>query len=89
MLSSLNLGVKKQKYFLSSSNMLLDKKTVLKIWLNPGLNLAIVRGTGPRSLKEKTYFLYQRKSNEEILKGLASEETSLGKWITKMWIYLS
>ena len=49
MLSSLNLGVKTQKYFVSSSDMFLDKKTVLKIWLNPGLNLAIVRGTGPSS----------------------------------------
>ena len=28
MLSSLNLGVKKQKYFVSSSNMFLDKKTI-------------------------------------------------------------
>ena len=29
--------------------MFLDKKTVLKIWPNPGLNLTVVRGTGPRS----------------------------------------
>ena len=35
MLSSLNLGVKTQKYIVSSSNMFLDKKTLLKIWLNP------------------------------------------------------
>ena len=27
--------------------MLLDEKTVLEIWLNPGLNLTIFRGTGP------------------------------------------
>ena len=27
--------------------MFLDKKTLLKIWLNPGLNLTICRGTGP------------------------------------------
>ena len=47
MLSSLNLGVKTQKYFVSSSNMFLDKKTLLKIWLNPGLNLTIFRGTEP------------------------------------------
>ena len=46
MLSSLNLGVKTEKYFVSSSNMFLDKKTLLKIWLNPGLNLTIFRGTG-------------------------------------------
>ena len=38
MLSSLNLGVKTETYFVSSSNMFLDKKTLLKIWLNPGLN---------------------------------------------------
>ena len=47
MLSSLNLEVKAQKYFVSSSNFFLDKKTLLKIWLNPGLNLTIFRGTGP------------------------------------------
>ena len=35
MLSSLNRGVKTQKYFVSSSNIFLDKKTLLKIWLNP------------------------------------------------------
>ena len=49
MLSSLNLGVKTQKYFVSSSNMFLDKKTLLKIGLNPGLNLTIIRGTGASS----------------------------------------
>ena len=27
--------------------MFLDKKTRLKIWLNPGLNLTIFQGTGP------------------------------------------
>ena len=30
--------------------MFLDEKTVLEIWLNPGLNLTIFRGTGPWSL---------------------------------------
>ena len=29
--------------------MFLDKKTGLKIWLNPGLNLTIFGGTGPRT----------------------------------------
>ena len=28
--------------------MFLDKKTLLKIWLNPGLNLTIIRGIRPR-----------------------------------------
>ena len=49
MLSSLSLGVKARKYFVSSSDIFLDKKTLLKIWLNPGLNLTIFRGTRPRS----------------------------------------
>ena len=46
--------------------MFLDKKTLLKIWLNPGLNLTIFRGTGPwaynlhfdvsnETQKERTY----------------------------------
>ena len=41
MLSSLNRGVKTQKYFVSSSNIFLDKKTLLKVWLNPGI---LIRG---------------------------------------------
>ena len=47
MLSSLNLRVETQKYFVSLSNMFLDKKTWLKIWLNPGFNLTLFRETGP------------------------------------------
>ena len=31
--------------------MFSDEKTVLKIWLNVGLNLTIFRGTGPRFTK--------------------------------------
>ena len=47
MLSLLYLGVKAQQYIFSSSRMSLDKKTLLKTRLNPGLNLTIFRGTGP------------------------------------------
>ena len=47
MLSSPNLGVKTQKYFVSSSNIFLDKETLLKIWLNPRFNLTIFPGTEP------------------------------------------
>ena len=39
-----------QHYFVSLSYMFLDKKTVLKIWLNLGLSLIIFRGTGPRGV---------------------------------------
>ena len=46
MLSPLSLGVKTKQYFVCSSNVFLDKKTVLKIWINPGLNVTIFRGTG-------------------------------------------
>ena len=42
MLSSLNFEVKTQQYFVSSSDMFLEKITLLKIWLNPALNLAIL-----------------------------------------------
>ena len=45
-LSFLYLGVKAQQYFVSLSDMFIDKKTLLKIWLNPGLNLNIFLGTG-------------------------------------------
>ena len=41
------LGVKTQHHFVSSSYMFLDKKTLLRIWINLGLNLTIFRGTGP------------------------------------------
>ena len=40
-LSSLSLEVKALQYFVSSSDLLLDKKTLVKISLNPGLNLTI------------------------------------------------
>ena len=40
--------VKAQQYFVSSSYMFLDYKTLLTIWLDPGLNLIIFRGTGHR-----------------------------------------
>ena len=45
-LSFLYLGVKAQPYFVSLSDMFIDKKTLLKIWLNPGLNLNIFLRTG-------------------------------------------
>ena len=38
-------GVKIQQYFVSPSCMFLDRKTLHKVGLNPGLNLTIVRGT--------------------------------------------
>ena len=41
MLSLLYLEVKAQQYFVASSYMFLDEKTLLEIWLNPGLNLTI------------------------------------------------
>ena len=46
-LSSLNLEVKTPQYFVSSRDPFLDKKTLLKIRVNPGLNLTMFRGTGP------------------------------------------
>ena len=49
MLSLLYLGVKAGQYFVSSSHMFLDKKTLLQIWHNPGLKLTIFRGTGSRT----------------------------------------
>ena len=42
------IEVKAQQYFVSSRYMFWDKNTLLKIWLNPGLNLTKFRGTGPR-----------------------------------------
>ena len=42
---------KAQQYFVSSSNMFLNKETLLKIGLNPGLNLSVFQGTGPRAIR--------------------------------------
>ena len=49
MLSLLYLVVNAQQYFVTSSCMFLDEKTVLEIWLNPGLNLTIFQGIGRRA----------------------------------------
>ena len=46
-LSLLYHRVMAQQYFVSSSFMFLDAKTLLKIWLNPELILIIFRGNGP------------------------------------------
>ena len=48
MLLLLYLVVKAQQYIVTLSCMFLDEKTMLEIWLNPGLNLTIFRGTRPR-----------------------------------------
>ena len=56
MLSLPYLGVKAQEYFVSSSCMFLDQKTLIKIYLNPGLNLTIFRGTGLMAGLFKTGF---------------------------------
>ena len=47
MLSLLYHGVEIQQHFVNSSCMFLANKTLLTIWLNPGLNLTIFQGTGP------------------------------------------
>ena len=47
MLSLLYLGVHAEQYFANWSCMFLDTKNLLKIWLNPGLNSTIFRGTRP------------------------------------------
>ena len=52
--------VERHNWFVSSEGMFLDKKTLLKIWLNPGLNWTIFRGTGTRALGKK--YLTQTKS---------------------------
>ena len=70
MLSSLNLGVKTQQYFMSSSDMFVGKKTLLEIWLNPGLNLIIFWGTGLSSLSvflEIKMVIHVERSDSQLL----------------------
>ena len=50
MLSLLNLGVKVKQYFVCSRCIFLDKKTLLKIWPNPGLSPGRGRGGGEEGL---------------------------------------
>ena len=50
MLSLLHLLVKAQWCFVTSSCLFLDEKTVIEVWFNPGLNLTIFPGTGPKGL---------------------------------------
>ena len=58
MLLLLYLVVKTKQYIVTLSCMFLDEKTVLEIWLNPGLNLTIFRRTGPRCERVKVMFSF-------------------------------
>ena len=55
-----------QQYFLSSSCMFLGKKTLFKIWLNPGLNLPIFPRTRPRSIGSLSN--YEEDHNDDFKK---------------------
>ena len=52
MLLLLYLVVKIKQYIVTSNCMFLDEKTMLEIWLNPGLNSIIFRGIGPWSVMQ-------------------------------------
>ena len=53
-LSSYCIAEKKAKqYFVSLSCTFLYRKFLLKVWLKPGLNLTVLRGTGPGEKKKK------------------------------------
>ena len=47
--------IKAQQCLVSSCYVFLDKKTLLKIWLNPGLNLTIFRGNGRSDRLQKLF----------------------------------
>ena len=50
--------------------MFLDEKTVLEIWVNPGLNLTIFRGTGPlRTQLQKNSQTIDKLNDIEELRG--------------------
>ena len=79
------LVVKTQQYFVTSSCMFLDEKTVLEIWLNPGLNLTIFREPGPElhrkpNLKKWIFVIlgvpsaYQQKRIKELNSTLHREQ---------------
>ena len=64
MLSLLYLLVKAQQYFVTSSCLFLDEKTVLEVWLNPRLNLTIFPGTRPKGL----VMIMAKKNNYDKIK---------------------
>ena len=47
--------------------MFLDKKILLKIWLNLGLNLTIFQETGPRTLAPDTTAIYSTKNSWQVM----------------------
>ena len=59
MLSLLYLGVKAQQHFVSLSCMFLEKKTLVKTWLIPGVKLTILLSRnssfGPKDTKTVLY----------------------------------
>ena len=57
-LSILFFEVETQQHFVSSINMFLDKKTMLKIWLNPRLNLIIGRSRNRAQISQCYNFQY-------------------------------
>ena len=59
------VNLKAQQHFVTSSCMFLDKKTMLEIWLNPGLNLTIFQGTRPRKFYFWNYFPSNSQGNPQ------------------------
>ena len=76
-LSFLYLGVKAQPYFVSLSDMFIDKKTLLKIWLNPGLNLNIFLGTG-MGRQLPLQFYYSLGTSQPITAWIFGDEKNQG-----------
>ena len=78
MSSLLYFGVKVEQYFVSSSCIFLDIKTLLKVWLNPGLMLTISRGTGPWPLRNYVIITSIRTPTKKIfLKSISNSHISL------------
>ena len=73
MLSFPYLEVKAQQCFLSSSCTFLCKKTLLKNWINPVLNLTIFRGIGPRALRLAT--LRTQRDLKRVQSNLSNTDT--------------
>ena len=68
MLSLLYLGVKAQQYFVSSSCMFLDKKTLLKVWLN----LVLVKLN--RLSRNRALAVLYRRVTDNSLSSLTSDD---------------
>ena len=69
--------------------MFLDEKTLLEIWLNPGLNLTIFQGTGPRGTGLSSGGSYDVCFNVTLLEGALLVYCMTAQMMTPTLIFIT